>query len=99
MPLFRANSPSQSLGKRAAANTKAARKRWKEEEEGCVQSLSQLCLWSVADNMTGLWVKDYAENYLDKYDFRHVMGPFDVLQNCQERPSTSCWCPSSGACP
>uniref|UniRef100_A0A1A7WHB6 Si:ch211-214j8.12 n=1 Tax=Iconisemion striatum TaxID=60296 RepID=A0A1A7WHB6_9TELE len=33
----------------------------------------------MADNMKDVWVKDYADNYLDQYTFRYIMGPFNVL--------------------
>ncbi|XP_070690064.1 uncharacterized protein [Pempheris klunzingeri] len=51
----------------------------KTDEDGSVLSLARLCLRSLADNMKEVWVKDYADNYLDHYSFRHIMGPFNVL--------------------
>lgn len=53
--------------------------RGKTDEEGSVLSLTQLCLLSLADNMKEVWVKDYADNYLNQYSFRHIMGPFNCL--------------------
>uniref|UniRef100_A0A3B4ACX1 Uncharacterized protein n=1 Tax=Periophthalmus magnuspinnatus TaxID=409849 RepID=A0A3B4ACX1_9GOBI len=41
--------------------------------------LTHLCLFSLADNMNTIWVKDYSDKYLDQYLFRHIMGPFNVL--------------------
>lgn len=49
------------------------------DEDGCVLSLTQICLLSLADNINSVWVKDYAEKYLDQYLFRHIMGPFNFL--------------------
>ncbi|PKU46792.1 hypothetical protein llap_2876 [Limosa lapponica baueri] len=44
-----------------------------------VPSLGSLCLQSLARHMQSIWVKDYSENYLDEYQFRFVMGPFNDL--------------------
>ncbi|XP_071609164.1 uncharacterized protein [Heliangelus exortis] len=44
-----------------------------------VPALVRLCLQSLARHMQSLWVKDYSENYLDEYEFRFVMGPFNDL--------------------
>ncbi|KAM6075940.1 uncharacterized protein VSU04_003630 [Chlamydotis macqueenii] len=44
-----------------------------------VPALGGLCLQSLARHMQSLWVKDYSENYLDEYQFRFVMGPFNDL--------------------
>ncbi len=52
----------------------------KTDEDGSVLSLTRLCLLSLADNMKEVWVKDYADNYLDQYSFRHIMGPFSLLR-------------------
>ncbi|KAL7391539.1 hypothetical protein ABVT39_010735 [Epinephelus coioides] len=81
MPLFRAS------GERRGAKAQPGRKklrRWrgnwrKTDEDGSVLSLSRLCLLSLADNMKEVWVKDYADNYLDHYSFRYIMGPFNLL--------------------
>ncbi|XP_078534866.1 uncharacterized protein LOC144821555 [Lissotriton helveticus] len=43
------------------------------------QSLKSSCLHSIAQNMQNLWVKDYADNYIDEYHFRYIMGPFNEL--------------------
>lgn len=50
------------------------------DEDGSIPSLMRLCLLSLADNMKEVWVKDYADNYLDQYSFRHIMGPFNFLR-------------------
>ncbi|KAH1170339.1 hypothetical protein KIL84_001324 [Mauremys mutica] len=47
-----------------------------------VAPLSSLCLGSVARHMQSVWVKDYSEHYLDEYQFRYVMGPFNELAGC-----------------
>ncbi|XP_037244840.1 uncharacterized protein LOC119148575 [Falco rusticolus] len=44
-----------------------------------VPALGSLCLQSLAQHMQSIWVKDYSENYLDEYQFRFVMGPFNDL--------------------
>ena len=44
-----------------------------------VPALGSLCLQSLARHMQNVWVKDYSENYLDEYQFRYVMGPFNDL--------------------
>nr|XP_043881478.1 uncharacterized protein LOC122769203 [Solea senegalensis]XP_043881479.1 uncharacterized protein LOC122769203 [Solea senegalensis] len=56
------------------------RVRWKRsrrtmDEDDALPSLMQLCLFSLADNMKEVWMKDSA----DSYSFRHVMGPFNLL--------------------
>ncbi|XP_069712826.1 uncharacterized protein [Phaenicophaeus curvirostris] len=44
-----------------------------------VAALGSLCLQSLARHMESLWVRDYSERYLDEYQFRFVIGPFDGL--------------------
>uniref|UniRef100_UPI0037E75BE5 uncharacterized protein isoform X1 n=2 Tax=Semicossyphus pulcher TaxID=241346 RepID=UPI0037E75BE5 len=51
----------------------------KIDDDGSVLSLTRLCLLSLADNMKDVWAKDYADNYLDHYFFRYIMGPFNLL--------------------
>uniref|UniRef100_W5MBR2 Uncharacterized LOC102682622 n=1 Tax=Lepisosteus oculatus TaxID=7918 RepID=W5MBR2_LEPOC len=51
----------------------------KGRSRGQVRTLVRLCLVSLADNMRELWARDYAENYMDSYSFRYVMGPFSLL--------------------
>lgn len=85
MPLFR---PSGELGGGASARPGQRKMRkmkfqgsaGKTDEDGSVLSLTRLCLLSLADNMKEVWVKDYADNYLDHYSFRHIMGPFNLLR-------------------
>lgn len=54
----------------------------KTDENGHVLSLTRLCLLSLANNMKDMWAKDYADNYLDHYSFRYIMGPFTLLREC-----------------
>lgn len=42
-------------------------------------ALGSLCLQSLAQHMQSVWVKDYSDNYLDEYQFRFIMGPFNDL--------------------
>uniref|UniRef100_A0A4W6G7Y0 Si:ch211-214j8.12 n=1 Tax=Lates calcarifer TaxID=8187 RepID=A0A4W6G7Y0_LATCA len=83
MPLFRASG--ERGGAKAPAGRRRVRKmKWKgscgrTDEDGSIPSLMRLCLLSLADNMKEVWVKDYADNYLDQYSFRHIMGPFNFL--------------------
>ncbi|XP_065490869.1 uncharacterized protein LOC135988672 [Caloenas nicobarica] len=44
-----------------------------------VPALGSFCLQSLAQHMQSVWVKDYSENYLDEYEFRFIMGPFNDL--------------------
>ncbi|XP_029862402.1 uncharacterized protein LOC115338090 isoform X2 [Aquila chrysaetos chrysaetos] len=44
-----------------------------------VPALGSLCLQSLVQHMQSIWVKDYSDNYLDEYQFRFVMGPFNDL--------------------
>lgn len=50
------------------------------DDGGSVPPLARMCLRSLADNMKDVWVKDYADHYLDQYSFRHIMGPFNLLR-------------------
>uniref|UniRef100_A0A3B4V6K7 Si:ch211-214j8.12 n=1 Tax=Seriola dumerili TaxID=41447 RepID=A0A3B4V6K7_SERDU len=81
MPLFRALGEGRQSKPRAGWTRV---KKWmgscrKTDEDGSIPSLTRLCLLSLADNMKEVWVKDYADNYLDQYSFRHIMGPFSLL--------------------
>ncbi|XP_026200137.1 uncharacterized protein si:ch211-214j8.12 [Anabas testudineus] len=80
MPLFR-TSPGAKVqpGQRRMRKTKWTGNCGKTDEDGSVLSLTRLCLLSLADNMKEVWAKDYADNYLDHYTFRHIMGPFNLL--------------------
>lgn len=44
-----------------------------------VPALGRLCLRSLAQHMQSLWVRDYSDNYLDEFQFRFVVGPFNDL--------------------
>ncbi|XP_028268936.1 uncharacterized protein LOC114440705 [Parambassis ranga] len=88
MPLFRGDRGGRAA--KAQPGQKTRRKRrvrdieWmgsckKTDEDGTVFSLTQLCLLSLADNMKEVWVKDYADNFMDHYSFRYIMGPFNTL--------------------
>ncbi|XP_057255869.1 uncharacterized protein LOC130594163 [Pezoporus wallicus] len=44
-----------------------------------VPALGSLCLQSLVQHMQSLWVRDYSDNYLDEFQFRFVMGPFNDL--------------------
>nr|XP_025973867.1 uncharacterized protein LOC112993993 [Dromaius novaehollandiae] len=44
-----------------------------------VPALRGLCLRSLAGHMQSVWVRDYSDRYLDEYQFRYVMGPFNDL--------------------
>uniref|UniRef100_A0A672J927 Uncharacterized LOC115398651 n=1 Tax=Salarias fasciatus TaxID=181472 RepID=A0A672J927_SALFA len=83
MPLFRvldecclAKAGRRRKRKRNVEWMKTSRR---PDEDGSVLSLTRLCMLSVADNMKEVWVKDYADKYLDQYSFRHIMGPFNLL--------------------
>ncbi|KAK5871580.1 hypothetical protein PBY51_004454 [Eleginops maclovinus] len=83
MPLFRASGKYAGV-KAGPGRRRLRNKEWmgscrKTDEDGSVFSLTRLCLLSLADNMKEVWVKDYADNYLDHYSFRFIMGPFNVL--------------------
>ena len=85
MPLFRAldeHAGGKGLRpwRRGLRNTEWMGGCWRTHEDGSVLSLTQMCLLSLADNMKEVWVKDYADNYLDHYSFRYIMGPFNPLR-------------------
>ncbi|XP_064509746.1 uncharacterized protein LOC135413691 [Pseudopipra pipra] len=44
-----------------------------------VPTLASLCLQSLAQHMQSFWAKDYSDNYLDEYEFRFLVGPFNDL--------------------
>lgn len=50
------------------------------QDDDCVPTLQHVCLVNLADNMKEVWVKDYADNYVDQYSFRYIMGPFNLLR-------------------
>ncbi|KAM7391841.1 hypothetical protein PAMP_022497 [Pampus punctatissimus] len=82
MPLFRTSGEHGVKARPRRRSTRTLEWTWscgKTDEDGSVLSLTRLCLLSLADNMKEVWVKDYADNYLDRYSFRHIMGPFNFL--------------------
>ncbi|XP_035496178.2 uncharacterized protein si:ch211-214j8.12 [Scophthalmus maximus] len=81
MPLFRAlgERGAARAGRRGVRKVKRLGSCGRTDEGGSAPSLTQLCLLSLADNMKDVWVKDYADKYLDQYSFRHIMGPFNSL--------------------
>ncbi|CAL8248711.1 unnamed protein product [Merluccius merluccius] len=68
------------------------KKRQELDKDGLVLPLSRLCLLSLADNMKTVWVKDYEENYLDRYHFMHIMGPFNILPGGLVKELTNVLC-------
>ncbi|CAG5921604.1 unnamed protein product [Menidia menidia] len=78
MPLFRALDEGGSKG-RPWRKMEGTGGRRSTHDEGSVLSLTQMCLLSLAENMKEVWAKDYADNYLDHYTFRYIMGPFNAL--------------------
>ncbi|XP_051923376.1 uncharacterized protein si:ch211-214j8.12 [Hippocampus zosterae] len=76
MPLFRASEDRRVKAKPKWRKTRSSRVM---DEDDSVPTLTRLCLLSLADNMNKVWVKDYADNYMDHYSFRHIMGPFNLL--------------------
>ncbi|XP_077417541.1 uncharacterized protein LOC144048924 [Vanacampus margaritifer] len=76
MSLFRASGDHMM---KVQPKWKKTRRGGMTDEDDSVPSLTRLCLLSLADNMKKLWVKDYTDNYMDHYCFRHIMGPFNVL--------------------
>ena len=87
MPLYRVTL-QRPLNRKL--KPREGRRRWKEKD-GAIASLGQLCLRSLAENMKTLWVKDYAENYMDQYNFRHIMGPFSELRESRLKNTLSAW--------
>ncbi|XP_035381852.1 uncharacterized protein si:ch211-214j8.12 [Electrophorus electricus] len=76
MPLFRQpEARAERRGQKGRDRTRDC----SEEEGDAPSSLVRLCLLNVAENMKGLWVQDYVQNYMDHYFFRYVMGPFSLL--------------------
>nr|XP_040051097.1 uncharacterized protein si:ch211-214j8.12 [Gasterosteus aculeatus aculeatus] len=81
MPLFRAEHGGAKARprRRRTRNMEWVGSCGKTDENGHVLSLTRLCLLSLANNMKDMWAKDYADNYLDHYSFRYIMGPFTLL--------------------
>lgn len=83
MPLFRVSSELSGGVKLHPGQRKSRKIKFRADEDGSVLPLAHLCLLSLADNMKELWVKDYADNYLDHYSFRYIMGPFSLLRESE----------------
>lgn len=75
MPLFR---QLEHTLERECQKKKNSKNEWTEDEDQS-STLVGLCLQSLAENMKEMWVKDYAQKYMDQYFFRYVMGPFSSL--------------------
>lgn len=65
---------------RSFRKRKSVARLGRTNDDGSVVPLARLCLLSLADNMKDVWVKDYADNYMDQYAFRYIMGPFNYLR-------------------
>ncbi|KAF4074686.1 hypothetical protein AMELA_G00242140 [Ameiurus melas] len=80
MPLFRrAEVIPEREGEREGMKRKSPQHECNEEDEDEPSSLRRLCVFSLAENMKDVWTQDYANNYMDQYFFRYVMGPFSLL--------------------
>ncbi|XP_029998324.1 uncharacterized protein LOC115425109 [Sphaeramia orbicularis] len=79
MPLFGRGKKGLEPRQKKTRSGEFLRSRRMRDEDGHVASLTRLCLLSLADNMKEVWVKDYAEKYLDRVSFRYIMGPFNLL--------------------
>uniref|UniRef100_A0A8C8E1I0 Si:ch211-214j8.12 n=1 Tax=Oryzias sinensis TaxID=183150 RepID=A0A8C8E1I0_9TELE len=80
MPLFRAvdeHALRKPRPRRWRLRNPLHESDWRAHEG--VPSLTRLCLLNLADNMKEVWTKDYADNYLNHYVFRYIMGPFNLL--------------------
>ncbi|XP_056091215.1 uncharacterized protein si:ch211-214j8.12 [Rhinichthys klamathensis goyatoka] len=75
MPLFRQLEPTPE---REGQKKKKCKNEWADDEDK-PSTLIGLCLQSLAENMKDMWVKDYAQKYMDQYFFRYVIGPFSSL--------------------
>ncbi|XP_047005608.1 uncharacterized protein si:ch211-214j8.12 [Ictalurus punctatus] len=78
MPLFRQAEVRQER-EREGTKRKSHQYECDEEDEDEPSSLRRLCVFSLAENMKDVWTQDYANNYMDQYFFRYVMGPFSLL--------------------
>lgn len=76
MPLFRQLEPTPERG---GQKKKRRKNEWTEDVDK-PSTLIGLCLQSLAENMKEMWVKDYAQKYMDQYFFRYVIGPFSSLR-------------------
>lgn len=76
MPLFRQLEPTLD---KEHEKKKKRKNKWTQDGDN-LSTLIELCLQSLAENMKEMWVKDYAQKYMDQYFFRYVMGPFTSLR-------------------
>ncbi|KAI4900049.1 hypothetical protein NFI96_028262 [Prochilodus magdalenae] len=79
MPLFRQLQARPEREREKQQKRNLRQQGCEEEEEDEPSSLIRLCLLSLAENMKDVWVQDYAQNYMDQYFFRYIMGPFSLL--------------------
>lgn len=80
MPLFRLPRAKTRPKQRVFMKKKLMPSSWRTDDDGSVVPLTRLCLLSLAENMKNIWTKDYADNYMDHYSFRYIMGPFNCLR-------------------
>lgn len=80
MPLFRLPRAKTRPKQRVFTKKKLMPSSWWTDDDGPVVPLARLCLLSLAENTKSIWAKDYAENYMDHYSFRYIMGPFNCLR-------------------
>ncbi|XP_028435006.1 uncharacterized protein si:ch211-214j8.12 [Perca flavescens] len=92
MPLFRASGDRGGAKARPGQRRTRSREWMKTDKDVSVLPLTRLCLLSLADNMTEVWAKDYADNYLDRYSFRYIMGPFSLLPSALVEELTRLLC-------
>ncbi|XP_041958032.1 uncharacterized protein si:ch211-214j8.12 [Alosa sapidissima] len=76
MPLFR---QSEARGKTEGEKRVVKKRKCRFKDSDHHATLTRLCLLSIAENMNDVWVRDYAQNYMDQYFFRYIMGPFSQL--------------------
>lgn len=80
MPLFRLPRAKTRPKQRVFMKKKLMPSSWRTDDDGSVVPLTRLCLLSLVENMKNIWAKDYADNYMDHYSFRYIMGPFNCLR-------------------
>ncbi|KAL2091967.1 hypothetical protein ACEWY4_011765 [Coilia grayii] len=76
MPLFRKPEAGRE---KENEKTVAKKRKCKIDGKDPDATLTSLCLLSIVENMNDVWVRDYAQNYMDQYFFRYIMGPFSQL--------------------
>ncbi|XP_063051537.1 uncharacterized protein LOC134446163 [Engraulis encrasicolus] len=75
MPLFRQLGESKRENEKRQVKTEKSKLRGKDPDA----TLTSLCLVNIVKNMNNVWAQDYAQNYMDQYFFRYIMGPFNPL--------------------